>query len=79
MNLQVKLCAGWGPSATDLEQAPPAVEMLALPATCSTREWAAISLLKNGMAGGQPLNRDCSADLESLRDVVTSQQREELN
>lgn len=29
MNLHVKLCAGWGLSATDLEQAPPAVEMLA--------------------------------------------------
>jgi thiaminase/transcriptional activator TenA len=29
MNLHVKLCAGWGLSAADLEQAPPAVEMLA--------------------------------------------------
>jgi thiaminase (transcriptional activator TenA) len=29
MNLHVKLCAGWGLSATDLEQAAPAVEMLA--------------------------------------------------
>ena len=29
MNLHVKLCAGWGLSAGDLEQAPPAVEMLA--------------------------------------------------
>src|SRR6187401_2173520 len=29
MNLHVKLCAGWGLSATDLEQAPPASEMLA--------------------------------------------------
>src|SRR3954469_12225693 len=29
MNLHVKLCAGWGLSATDLEQAPPATEMLA--------------------------------------------------
>ena len=29
MNLHVKLCAGWGLSATDLELAPPAVEMLA--------------------------------------------------
>jgi thiaminase/transcriptional activator TenA len=29
MNLHVKLCAGWGLSASDLEQAPPAVEMLA--------------------------------------------------
>jgi thiaminase/transcriptional activator TenA len=30
MNLHVKLCAGWGLSPGDLEQAPPAVEMLAL-------------------------------------------------
>ena len=29
MNLHVKLCAGWGLSAADLEQAPPASEMLA--------------------------------------------------
>src|SRR4051794_27362225 len=29
MNLHVKLCAGWGLSATDLEQAAPASEMLA--------------------------------------------------
>jgi thiaminase/transcriptional activator TenA len=29
MNLHVKLCAGWGLSAADLERAPPAVEMLA--------------------------------------------------
>ena len=29
MNLHVKLCAEWGLSADDLEQAPPAVEMLA--------------------------------------------------
>ena len=29
MNLHVKLCAGWGLSAHDLERAPPAVEMLA--------------------------------------------------
>ena len=29
MNLHVKLCAGWGLSPSDLEQAPPAVEMLA--------------------------------------------------
>ena len=29
MNLHVKLCAGWGLSASDLEQASPAVEMLA--------------------------------------------------
>ena len=29
MNLHVKLCAGWGLSAGDLEQAPPASEMLA--------------------------------------------------
>src|SRR5438046_7605989 len=29
MNLHIKLCAGWGLSATDLEHAPPAVEMLA--------------------------------------------------
>ncbi len=29
MNLHVKLCAGWGLSPGDLEQAPPAVEMLA--------------------------------------------------
>ena len=29
MNLHVKLCAGWGLSPADLEQAPPAVEMLA--------------------------------------------------
>src|SRR5436309_4480864 len=29
MNLHIKLCAGWGLSAADLEQAPPAVEMLA--------------------------------------------------
>jgi thiaminase/transcriptional activator TenA len=29
MNLHVKLCAGWGLSARDLEQAAPAVEMLA--------------------------------------------------
>src|SRR4029434_103227 len=29
MNLHIKLSAGWGLSATDLEQAPPAVEMLA--------------------------------------------------
>ena len=29
MNLHVKLCAGWGLSATELEQAAPAVEMLA--------------------------------------------------
>lgn len=29
MNLHVKLCAGWGLSAADLEQASPAVEMLA--------------------------------------------------
>src|SRR3981189_986171 len=29
MNLHVKLCAGWGLSLSDLEQTPPAVEMLA--------------------------------------------------
>ncbi len=29
MDLHVKLCAGWGLSAADLEQAPPAAEMLA--------------------------------------------------
>ena len=29
MNLHVKLCAGWGLSPDDLEQAPPAVELLA--------------------------------------------------
>ena len=29
MNLHIKLCAGWGLSPSDLEQAPPAVEMLA--------------------------------------------------
>ncbi len=29
MDLHVKLCAGWGLSASDLEQAPPAAEMLA--------------------------------------------------
>jgi thiaminase/transcriptional activator TenA len=29
MNLHVKLCAVWGLAASDLEQAPPAVEMLA--------------------------------------------------
>src|SRR5215467_6103610 len=29
MNLHVKLCAGWGLSPSDLEQTPPAVEMLA--------------------------------------------------
>ena len=29
MNLHIKLCAGWGLSASDLEQAAPAVEMLA--------------------------------------------------
>src|ERR1700722_4378722 len=29
MNLHVKLCAGWGLSASDLEQTAPAVEMLA--------------------------------------------------
>lgn len=29
MNLHIKLCAGWGLSAADLEHAPPAVEMLA--------------------------------------------------
>jgi thiaminase/transcriptional activator TenA len=29
MNLHIKLCAGWGLSAADLEQAPPASEMLA--------------------------------------------------
>jgi thiaminase/transcriptional activator TenA len=29
MDLHVKLCAGWGLSADDLEHAPPAVEMLA--------------------------------------------------
>ena len=29
MNLHVKLCAGWGLSPSDLEQAPPAAEMLA--------------------------------------------------
>jgi thiaminase (transcriptional activator TenA) len=29
MDLHVKLCAGWGLSPSDLEQAPPAVEMLA--------------------------------------------------
>ena len=29
MDLHVKLCAGWGLSPADLEQAPPAVEMLA--------------------------------------------------
>lgn len=29
MDLHVKLCAGWGLSLSDLEQAPPAVEMLA--------------------------------------------------
>jgi thiaminase/transcriptional activator TenA len=29
MNLHVKLCADWGLSASDLEQAPPAAEMLA--------------------------------------------------
>ncbi len=29
MNLHVKLCAGWGLSLSDLEQTPPAAEMLA--------------------------------------------------
>jgi thiaminase (transcriptional activator TenA) len=29
MNLHVKLCAGWGLSPADLNQAPPAAEMLA--------------------------------------------------
>jgi len=29
MNLHVKLCAGWGLSPSNLEQAPPAAEMLA--------------------------------------------------
>src|SRR5207237_3596279 len=29
MNLHIKLCSGWSLSAADLEQAPPAVEMLA--------------------------------------------------
>jgi thiaminase/transcriptional activator TenA len=29
MILHVKLCAGWGLSPSDLEQTPPAVEMLA--------------------------------------------------
>ncbi len=29
MNLHIKLCAGWGLSANDLERAPPASEMLA--------------------------------------------------
>ena len=29
MNLHIKLCAGWGLSAADLEQAPPASQMLA--------------------------------------------------
>ena len=29
MNLHVKLCASWGLSGSDLEQTPPAVEMLA--------------------------------------------------
>jgi thiaminase/transcriptional activator TenA len=29
MNLHVKLCAGWGLSPGDLQQTPPAVEMLA--------------------------------------------------
>src|SRR5258708_11661247 len=29
MNLHLKLCAGWGLSPSDLEQTPPAVEMLA--------------------------------------------------
>jgi thiaminase (transcriptional activator TenA) len=29
MDLHIKLCAGWGLSPADLEQAPPAVEMLA--------------------------------------------------
>ena len=29
MNLHLKLCAGWGLSPTDVEQAPPAAEMLA--------------------------------------------------
>ena len=29
MDLHIKLCAGWGLSADDLERAPPAVEMLA--------------------------------------------------
>jgi thiaminase/transcriptional activator TenA len=29
MDLHVKICAGWGLSPADLEQAPPAVEMLA--------------------------------------------------
>ena len=29
MNLHIKLCAGWGLSAVDLERAPPASEMLA--------------------------------------------------
>src|SRR2546429_2017571 len=42
MNLHVKLCAGWGLSATDLERAAPAVEMLAY-----TRY-----VLDTGMRGG---------------------------
>jgi thiaminase/transcriptional activator TenA len=29
MNLHMKLCGGWGLSPSDLEQTPPAVEMLA--------------------------------------------------
>ena len=41
MNLHVKLCAGWGLSATDLEQAPPASRCWPTRATCSTRECAA--------------------------------------
>src|SRR5258707_3189732 len=44
MNLHVKLCAGWGLSPSDLEQTPPAVEMLAY-----TRY-----VLDAGMAGGLP-------------------------
>src|SRR5258707_3032584 len=38
MNLHVKLCAGWGLSPSDLEQTPPAVEMLAYGGACSLRD-----------------------------------------
>ncbi len=41
MNLHVKLCAGWGLSATDLEQALRRPRCWPIRATCSMRECAA--------------------------------------
>jgi hypothetical protein len=61
MNLHVKLCAGWGLSPSDLEQTPPAVEMLAYKARNPydiRRVWPPAQLTQ--LAWDLPLSRDDS-------------------